>query len=250
MSIENPQNRDELIEHCKMRIGEPLIRVNVTDMQARIRVKEAIYLFLSYHFDATENAWIKQEITPAIQANKQFEVPGFVVGVNKIMNFKPNIFKDINMLGSSIYSVLNRNILMGVETMSKVDVYLYEREISEWDNIWRPTPGFQFNRTTKTIKFDSSAIHFTVGEFIMYQAKVDVSQFTGDFFSNDWLIRYTSALIKEQWADNLSKIKDITLPGGHKIDVDGIASSAAREKAELKEELYNNAMDFSPVSIG
>ncbi|QIG69586.1 neck protein [Rhizobium phage RHph_I46] len=250
MSIENPQNVEELITHCKMRIGEPLIRVNVTDMQARIRVKEAMYLFLSYHFDATEDAWLKQEITPAIQANKEFEVPDFVVGVSKILNPKPNIFKDINMLGSSIYSVLNRNILMGVETMSKVDVYLYEREISEWEQIWRPTPGYGFNRTTKTLKIDTSAIHLIVGEYVMYRAKVDVSKFTGDFFSNDWLIRYTSTLIKEQWADNLSKIKDITLPGGHRIDVDGIASSAAREKESLRQELYDNAMDFSPVSIG
>jgi hypothetical protein len=250
MSIENPQNRDELIAHCKMRIGEPLIRVNITDMQARLRVKEAISMFLSYHFDATENAWVRQEITTAIQANKQFEVPSFVVGVNKIMNFKHNIFRDVNGIGGSMYAVLNKNLLMGVETSNKIDIYLYEREISEWENIWRPTPGFQFNRTTKTIKFEASSFHFNVGDFIMYQAKVDTSQFTGDFFSNDWLIRYTSCLIKEQWADNLSKIKDVSLPGGHKIDVDGIASSSAREKADLRQELFDQAMDFSPVSIG
>ncbi|QGZ13886.1 head-tail adaptor Ad2 [Rhizobium phage RL38J1] len=250
MSLENPQNTSELIAHCKMRIGEPMIKVNITDMQAKLRVKEAIYLFNSYHFDATEDAWIRQEITPAIQANKEFKVPDFVTGVNKIMNFKSSMFNDINLLGASVFSVLNRNLLSNIETSSKVDIYLYQREISEWENIWRPTPEFHFNRTSKMIKFDAGAVHFIVGQYIMYQAKVDLSQSTGDYFSNDWLIRYVSCLFKEQWAENLSKFKGITLPGGHQIDVDSIRSSSEKEKVELKEELYDQAMDFSPISIG
>ena len=51
MSIEFPQDRMELIQHCKMRIGEPIIKVNVTDTQALIRVKEAVRMFLDYHFE-------------------------------------------------------------------------------------------------------------------------------------------------------------------------------------------------------
>ncbi|AKE44754.1 neck protein [Sinorhizobium phage phiM9] len=251
MSVEYPQNKDELIAHAKMRLGEPMIKVNVTDMQARIRVKEATRKFLDYHFDSTQKAWITQEITPAIQAEKWFITPKFVTGVNKIMNPKPNMFRDINMLGSSIYSVLNRNILMGVETMSKVDVYLYEREISEWDHIWRPTPRYDFNKITKKLSIDTSSVHLQPGDLIMYEAMVDISESTGDFFSDDWLIRYTTCLIKEQWGENLTKFKDIQLPGGHSYNVSEIQSSAKEEKALLLQELYDLASyAITPVSIG
>lgn len=251
MSLENPQNRDELIEHCKMRIGEPMFKINITQMQARLRVKEAVRKFLDYHFDATERAWIKQEITPAIASNKFITVPEFVVGVDKILNMKPNMFRDVNMIGSSIFSILNRNLLQNVETSNKVDVYLYNREVSEWEEIWRPTPHYDFNRTTKVLKIDTSGSNLIVGDFIMYRAAVDISFSNGDFFSNDWLIRYTSCLIKEQWGENLSKFKDIQLPGGHSYSADDIASKAAEEKVKLLEELHEEASYiYSPILIG
>jgi hypothetical protein len=251
MAIDTPQNPLELIQHCLMRLGHPMIKVNVTDFQAKARVKEAIYLYLSYHFDATQVGYVKQEITQEIQLSKQIVVPKFVTGILKVLNMKQSMFKDVNSLGSSIYSVMNRNVLSNVETSSKLDIYLYEREISEWDSIWRAAPRFQFNRDTKILQIDTSSFQLQVGDFIMYQAALDVSEFSGDFFSNDWLIRYTSCLIKEQWGENLTKFKGIKLPGGNEYDVESIKNEAKEEKEKLRQELFDMASYYvNPISIG
>lgn len=251
MSLVNPENVKELIEHCKQRLGEPMITVNITEMQCHIRVKEAIRMFVDYHYASTETAWVKQEITSAIKANKQIEVPDFVVGVNRIMNMKRSIYTDINSIGSSIFAVLNRNLLSNVEYMNKVDVYLYEREISEWENIWRPVPGFRFNRTSKNLQIDTGSHNLNVGDFLMYQAQIDLSQFTGRFFSDDWLIRYTTCLFDEQQGINLSKINNANLPSGIRINSQEIAERSSKEKALLLEELRENAYAMiNPVSIG
>jgi hypothetical protein len=251
MSIDRPQNPTELIQHCLMRLGQPMIKVNITDFQAKARVKEAVYLYLSYHFDATEVGYLKQEITNEIQASRQIICPKFVTGVYKIFNPKPNMFQNINTLGSSMFSILNRNVLSNVEVAGKVDIYLYERELSEWDTMWRATPRFQFNRDTKLLQIDTSSVHMQVGSFFMYQAALDVSEFSGEFYSNDWLIRYTTTLIKEQWGENLTKFKGIKLPGGNEYDVESIKNEAKEEKEKLRQELFDLASyHINPVSIG
>jgi hypothetical protein len=58
-----------------------------------------------------------------------------------------------------------------------------------------------------------------------------------------WLKRYTTALIKRQWGQNLSKFEGITLPGGLTYNGQAILESANEEITALEEQME---MSFGP----
>lgn len=68
-----------------------------------------------------------------------------------------------------------------------------------------------------------------------------------DVWSDQWLQRYTIALLKRQWGTNLSKYTGITLPGGVQLDGRTMLTEANQEVKDLQEELkstYQLPIDF------
>ena len=62
------------------------------------------------------------------------------------------------------------------------------------------------------------------------------SQVYGDW----WLRKYTTALIKKQWGQNLSKFEGMQLPGGVTFNGQQILADANEEIAKLEEEVITN----------
>jgi len=55
--------RQELIEYCLRQLGDPVVEINVDDLQVEDRVDEAIEYWRQYHFDGIERVYLKQQIT-------------------------------------------------------------------------------------------------------------------------------------------------------------------------------------------
>lgn len=68
---------------------------------------------------------------------------------------------------------------------------------------------------------------------------VDPNSFT-NVYNNQWLKKYFTSLLKQQWASNMSKYSDQVLPGGVKLNAGQLAAEAAAEieasMAELAEK--------------
>ncbi len=58
-----PTTRAELVTYIKRRLGAPVITVNVDDNQVDDRIEDALAFFQEYHFDASERAYLKHQIT-------------------------------------------------------------------------------------------------------------------------------------------------------------------------------------------
>ena len=58
-----------------------------------------------------------------------------------------------------------------------------------------------------------------------------------EVYNDMWLKRYTTALIKRQWGQNLSKYDGITLQGGLRYNGQAILDSANAEISLLHEEM-------------
>ncbi len=59
------------------------------------------------------------------------------------------------------------------------------------------------------------------------------------FYGNYFLREYTRALIKQQWGTNLTKFKNIVMPGGVKLNGDDIYDQATEELKKLEERLVS-----------
>ena len=56
-------SRAELTEYCLRNLGEPVVEINVDDVQLEERIDEALDYWNQYHFDGAEKLYLKQRIT-------------------------------------------------------------------------------------------------------------------------------------------------------------------------------------------
>jgi len=215
---------------------------------------EAVHKFVEYHYSGTSNAWVKQEITPMIKATRTFKVPDYIYTVKEVLGidnryFTSNGFGDGDGFSRAGFAF---NTAFHTNTMDYLSVYMVDVSMSYFKNILSPPEVFNFNKITREISIDVGNDAMQVGDFIMYRASIDLSEISGNelLWSNDWLIRYTEALIQEQYGVNTTKYKEVQLPGGHVMNGDEILSDAKDKKEKLIEELYTNYYSPVPIIIG
>lgn len=67
-------SRAQLIDHCKRRLGWPVVNLEVDDDQLDDRVDEALEYYKDYHFDATEKIYFKYQVTANNNNAKVYDV--------------------------------------------------------------------------------------------------------------------------------------------------------------------------------
>lgn len=61
-----PASRQELIDYCKRKLGEPVIQINVQEDQAEDRLDDALQYMQNYHMDGVERVYLKHKITCSV----------------------------------------------------------------------------------------------------------------------------------------------------------------------------------------
>jgi hypothetical protein len=99
----------------------------------------------------------------------------------------------------------------------------------------------RYNRHTNRCYIDMNWEVVTVGDFIVLESYqiVDPNVYT-KVWSDRWLQRYTSCLIKQQWGTNLKKFGDMKLPGGLSFNGQKIYDEATQERKDLEKEMTSN----------
>ena len=251
MSTVKPTNKKELIKNVLSRLGAPAIHIPVTAEQLEHRAHDAMVKYVENHYQSTHKAYLSFEITEEFMSSKTMKLPKYVVGVDQVLNYKMNDYLyRTDAYGTSMWSLLAKNHFGQSTTLSKVDIYLYERELSEWENIFTPMPKFVFSKTTGELTIEGGNFRMNRGSFLMVRCSVSLEDFDGDFFSNSWLLRYLEALVRIQWGENVSNWSEMGLPGGVKANGPGILARGEKLKEELEEELADMAFYETGVVIG
>jgi hypothetical protein len=76
------------------------------------------------------------------------------------------------------------------------------------------------------------------GQFLIIEAYevIDPAVYT-DAWSDRWLLRYASCLIKQQWGTNLKKFDGMKMPGGLTFNGQKIYEEATQERQQLEQEM-------------
>ena len=83
-----PASRQDLIEYCKRKLGDPVLEINVDEDQIEDRVDEALQYWQEYHFDATVRTFLKHQITATDVSNEFIPIPTNILFVNKMYYFQ------------------------------------------------------------------------------------------------------------------------------------------------------------------
>ena len=115
------------------------------------------------------------------------------------------------------------------------------RHVENLEEIFVGSQPIRFNRHKNIVNVDIEGEDLVVGEFVMLDgyAVVDPDTYT-DVWSDWWLRRYSTCLIKKQWGENLKKFEGLQMPGGLTFNGQKIWEEATEEQRNLEAEVLNS----------
>jgi len=258
-------SRNELIEYCLRKLGFPVIEINVDDDQVEDRVDDAFQTYRDYHFDSQERQYLKHTITDEDVENGFFPVPNAFMHVQRVLPFgrtgngiypmnDPNlVFKQIPggmqyRAGDYYYSATSSNsdhAGAGSGGSPIVDYFMAGMGAQLMEDMFGGEKTIRFSRHTDRLFIDDMP---ESGSIVVVEgwAVLDPDEFN-QVYNDRWLKRYLTALIKQQWGQNLIKYSGIDLPGGVTFDGDKIYDQATEEITRLEEEMeltYSEPVTF------
>jgi hypothetical protein len=134
---------------------------------------------------------------------------------------------------------LRLNDLYDFSSTSIVHYEMTMKHLDFLDHILVGEKPYRFNQHMNRLYIDmdwEEAV--SADEFMIIECyrKLDPTTFT-DIFDDLYLKRYTTALIKRQWGQNLSKFSDTAMLGGVKLDGKELFSAALADQQKLEEEI-------------
>lgn len=231
------KSRADLIDYCMRRLGSPVVEINVDGDQVEDRVDDAIGYYIQYHYHGTDRAYETVIVTDQMVTAGALTLPDEVVDVLRIAPTTTNA--GVSMFGMSIGRQSDGNIALNGMTTDAANyaTALQQASFREW--LFSPDRVINFRYGRGTLTFDGN-YPLVTGEKYVVECYVATSPATNALLWNDlWLKEYTTALIKQQWGQNLSKYSGVQLPTGITLDGQGILSSAEAERKDLEERLRN-----------
>ena len=274
-----PSTRSELIDYCKRKLGAPVLEINVADEQVEDLIDDAIQFFQERHFDGVYQTYMKYKITQedidrgkakttgvgiststvdstivgvsttfTYEENSNYlEVPPEVLGVTKIFHFDGSNTITNNMFSVKYQLFLNDIYYWGsTELLSYAMVKTYLEDINF---LLTTEKQIRFNKRQDRLYLDLDFGSLSVDDYLVIDCFTLLDPSTYPRVWNDSFLKpYTTALIKRQWGQNMSKFQGVKLPGG--IELNGMEMYEQAEKElERIREMMSNTYEIPPLDM-
>jgi hypothetical protein len=255
-----PSTRETLKQYCLRNLGKPVIDINVDDDQVEDRIDEALQYFAQYHVDGVERMYLKYEVTQADvtrmttdssesitedsvttawkTGNNFLVVPSSVISVVNVFPLSDRA--NLNMF--DVRYQLRLNDIYDFSSTSIVHYQMTMQHLDFLDHILVGEKPMRFNQLSNRLYLDMDwGTDITAGEYLIFEVyrKVDPDTYS-DLYDDLYLKRYTTALIKRQWGQNLSKFSGTAMLGGVTLNGPELFSAAIDDQQRLEEEIRLN----------
>jgi hypothetical protein len=247
--------REDLKDYALRRLGFPVIEINVDDAQVEDRIDDALQFFSQYHFDGVEKLYLPYVLTQTDVNNKYINTENIPMGSSggEIVTISKVYIVD-QAMSSGMFSVqyqlmLNdyfNGFLTGTSNLNYYDTT--KQYLGMLELFLQPEKQIQFSRVTNKLRMHTDWTSMHAGDKMMVDCMVAINPEAFPEIYNDILLkRYVTALIKRQWAANLSKFSNIALPGGMKFDAAQMYTDATTELGQIEDTVqskYELPVDF------
>lgn len=243
-----PQSRNEFKEYCLRKLGKPVIKINVTDEQIDDRIDEALKYYWDYHFDGSEKIYYKHQVTEYDRNNKYITLPDNIIGAVNIFPIGTGLNNN-NMFNIRYQIALND--LYTLTSVSMVPYYMSMTHIQLLEQLLVGQQPLRYNRHTNKLYIDMDWDKIGENDFIIVEAYevIDPDVYT-DAWSDRWLARYATELIKKQWGGHMKKFGNVQMAGGITMNGKEIYQEAHDEIEKLEAEMINSYSLPSNMMIG
>lgn len=222
-----------LRDYIRSSLGEPLIKVEVDNIQIDSAIQDTISLYCEYAADGVEHLKIPTKLVSGVT---RYKLDDNVKAVKNIISYSSSSFSSILPSG---YGISNFQISMGMlGDFSSFDMMSITLMNSYFQTLQanHGTPVvYEFNENTKMLNILST----NTQEVILLDCAVNyVPKEIDCIYNHIWIKKYATAKVKLMWGNILGKYSG-TLIGGSTINYDRLISEAQSELDQLKEELLN-----------
>jgi len=233
-------SRQGLVDYCLRRLGDPVIEINVDIDQIEDKVDDALQVYQEFHSDATVRLYLSHQITQADVDNQYIPLSADILYVSKLFPVDSSFINSTNMFSFKYQFALSDfhslpMISGGLQYYEQVRQYL-----SLLDMRLNGTAQVQFSRRQNRLHIfgDFADGDLKVGEYVVAEVYQIIDPEVHTSVYNDMFMKdYTTALIKQQWGQNLSKFDGMQLPGGVQIDGRRILEEANVELEGVRERM-------------
>lgn len=269
--MSKPSTRQELIDYCLRRLGYPVLEINVDDDQIDDLVDDAIQHFQDYHFDGIQRVYLKHKITAAEKETLKtgittttatstvgvtsvdwnegqnfLQLPDHVLGVEKVFKM------DNSTISSGLFNIKYQLFLNDLYYYGALDLLNYtmtKTYLEDLSRIITPDVQLRFNKKQSRLYLDIDFGSMSDDTYIVLDCYRLVDPSDASKVYNDWwLKKYTTALIKRQWGQNLIKFNGVSLPGGVQLNGRQLFDDAMAELEELDKEL-RDTYEMPPLDL-
>lgn len=230
-----PTSRETFKDYVLVKIGAPVIDINVSESQIEDRIDEAISFWNDYHYNGSQHVYLKHELTQTDIDNGYIELPENIIGAPRIFDVSSSI-----SMGSGMFNVTYQFVLNNIHDLTGFGIqnyYMNMQHLAFMQEWLGGKPLIRYNRHINRVYIDKDLDLLGVGSWIVVEAYAIIDQDAfSRMWSDRWLQNYTAALIREQWGRNLTKFVNMQLVGGVQFNGDQILQEALQQREKLEEE--------------
>ena len=179
-----------------------------------------------------------------------FELDDSIIGVRRVLPFSA-----VNTGQSYMWDIRYQMRLNDMFDLLSTSIIYYEQVKSHLaliDQLLVGSKSFRFQRHQNRLYLDMSwNTDVSVGEYVIVECYkiLDPNTWT-DVYNDRFLKRYTTALIKKQWGNNLKKFAGIQMSGGVTLNGKEIYDEAVAEIEYLENEAQSTYVEPPDFMVG
>jgi len=255
--------RQQLVDYCLRRLGAPVIEINVDGEQVEDRLDDAMQLFSEFHFDGVEKVYLKYVMKQEDIDNGYILLKASNTGFNSndrnttateagvsetipMEDLITSVIRVFQLRNTSIgmFDIRYQYALNELYTFGSFDLQNYamiQQYLNLLSDILTPEKQIEFSRVTNKITFPMTLRReFSPGDYLVIECyRVLDARIYPEIYNDRLLKKYTTALIKRQWGENLSKFEGVTLPGGVTFNGRRMIEEAQQEIDKIEQQIIS-----------
>lgn len=146
-----PTTRAQFKDYCLRKLGHPVIQINVDDDQVEDRIDDALNFFYDYHYDGTQQMYLKHQIKQEDIDRQWIYCPDAVMFITGILPFDQSN-SSVNMF--DLRYQLRLHDLYDFTSVSYVSYEITMQHIRTLNLLFSGTPQIRFNRKMNRLHLD------------------------------------------------------------------------------------------------
>jgi hypothetical protein len=244
-AITNLQSPEDLRNYAMKALGSPVINIEIDEEQIFDRISDAIQKYILKHYNGTNEVWDFYKVTDADIKNGFITVPAKYIAILDMVDPIKDSFGTGDEFDQLSYRLANSDFFDYTWTLAS-DMFTswlaFQEKLELIKQFFQPQRRFRYNSMTGQMQLFGSDWQ-RPGYFFIWHAytSIDPTENT-NIYNDEWLKRYATALIGQQWGRNVFKYNGIQLPGGVTMNGIEIRNYYDAQVAKLDEEFQKSYM--------